>query len=110
LLGAAAPDGRTVGDLIRRPPKVVYDDNTLRDAADHMVNHDIGRLPVMARAEPSKLVGILTRADVLGAHRRRLDEAHRPQKGIDLKAVGGGWRPWRRTRSVAVDAEREGGA
>jgi chloride channel protein, CIC family len=88
---ATAPD-RTVRDLIRRPPKVVYDDNTLRDAADHMVNHDIGRLPVMARAEPSKLVGIITRADVLRAHRRRLDETQRPQRSIDLKTIGAGWR------------------
>jgi CBS domain-containing protein len=92
LLDPKAPAERTVRELIRRPPKVVYDDNTLRDAADHMVNHDIGRLPVMSRAEPSKLVGIITRADVLRAHRRRLDETQRPQRSIDLKAIGAGWK------------------
>ena len=37
-----------------------------------MVNHDIGRLPVVTRAEPGKVVGMLTRSDVLGAHRNRL--------------------------------------
>ncbi|HEY2586980.1 MAG TPA: chloride channel protein, partial [Tepidisphaeraceae bacterium] len=41
-------------DLIGQPPKVVYDDCTLRQAADHMVNHDIGRLPVIAREDPSR--------------------------------------------------------
>jgi predicted transcriptional regulator len=92
LLDAAVPGERTVKELIRRPPKVVYDDNTLRDAADHMVNHDIGRLPVMSRAEPSKLVGIVTRGDVLRAHRRRLDETQRTQRSIDLKTLGGRWR------------------
>ena len=53
-------------------PRVVYDDSTLRDAADHMVNHDIGRLPVVKRGEPGRVVGMLTRSDILGAHRKRL--------------------------------------
>ncbi len=55
---------------------VVYPDSTLRQAADHMVNHDVGRLPVISRVEPGRLVGILTRSDLLGAHRKRL-EIHR---------------------------------
>lgn len=58
-------------DLIERPPVVVYDDNTLRNATDHMVRHEIGRLPVIRRIDRS-LVGILTRSDVLTAHRQRL--------------------------------------
>ena len=91
LLDPAAPADRSVRDLVRRPPKVVYDDNTLRDAADHMVNHDIGRLPVMSRAAPSKLVGIVTRGDVLRAHRKRLDETQRPLRTIDLRTIGAVW-------------------
>jgi CBS domain-containing protein len=63
-----------VKDLLRRRPTVVYDDCTLREAADHMVNHDVGRLPVVSRQEPSKLVGMITRSDVLRAHRMRLRE------------------------------------
>ena len=59
-------------EVFKSFPRVVYDDSTLRDAADHMVNHDIGRLPVVTRAEPGKVVGMLTRSDVLGAHRNRL--------------------------------------
>jgi H+/Cl- antiporter ClcA len=92
LLDPAAPPQRTVRELLRRPPKIVYDDNTLRDAADHMVNHDIGRLPVMSREQPGKLVGIITRADVLRAHRRRLDETQRPQRSLDLRSLAGAWR------------------
>ncbi|MEA2344995.1 MAG: hypothetical protein QOF63_3164 [Thermoanaerobaculia bacterium] len=66
-----------VGDLIRRAPAVVFSDMSLREAADHMVREEIGRLPVVERADPSHVVGILTRSDLLSAHPQRLDEARR---------------------------------
>jgi chloride channel protein, CIC family len=71
-------DPKTAGetkirDLIGRRPSYVYDDLTLRDAADHMVRHDVGRLPVVSR-ESRRVVGIVTRSDLLRAHRRRLVE------------------------------------
>ena len=64
--------GRPAGPA---PPVVVYDDCSLREAADHMVRHDVGRLPVMSRKMPGKLVRMVTRSDLLRAHRKRIDEA-----------------------------------
>ncbi len=78
------PETRVM-DLIGRPPVICYDDSTLRDAADHMVNHDIGRLPVISRKEPGKLVGIITRSDLLSAHRRRLQENSQAVRSIRMK-------------------------
>jgi H+/Cl- antiporter ClcA/CBS domain-containing protein len=104
FLDPAVPAERKVRELFRRPPVVCYDDNTLRDAADHMVNHDIGRLPVLSRGRPPKLVGVITRSDVLRAHRRRLDETQRPVRTIDLRAVGAGFRRWRRSDTPAQGA------
>jgi H+/Cl- antiporter ClcA/predicted transcriptional regulator len=63
----------TLRELIGRRPSFVYEDLTLRDAADHMVRHDVGRLPVVSR-ETRRVVGIVTRSDLLKAHRRRLME------------------------------------
>jgi CBS domain-containing protein len=77
-------------DLIKRPPKIVYADSTLRDAADHMVNHDIGRLPVVNR-ETRKVVGMITRSDVLSAHRRRLRESIEAKPTLRLRDVGVGF-------------------
>jgi chloride channel protein, CIC family len=65
---------KPIRDLVRRPPVLVYDDLTLREAADHMVNHDVGRLPVVRRGSPGKVVGIITRSDLLSAQRHRLNE------------------------------------
>jgi CBS domain-containing protein len=72
---------RTVGSIVRRPAVVVYDDSTLRDAADHMVVERVGRLPVVTRAAPLTVVGILTRSDILAAHAPRLRAARlRPHR------------------------------
>ncbi len=66
-----------IEQLATRPPVAVYSDNTLRDAADHMVRHSIGRLPVIDR-ESRELVGMITRSDLLSAHSRRLHELSTP--------------------------------
>ncbi len=68
---------RHVGDVIRRAPAVVYSDSTLRDAADLMVTEGVGRLPVVDRANPRRVVGILSRSDLLYAHGTRLAAGRR---------------------------------
>jgi H+/Cl- antiporter ClcA len=65
-------DGRSVGDLVARPPARVFEDTSLREAADHMVREAVGRLPVVSRTDPSRIVGILSRSDVLAAYGRRM--------------------------------------
>jgi len=62
-------------DLITRPPAVIFLDSSLREAADHMVRENVGRLAVVERLDPRKLVGFITRSDLLRAHERRLAES-----------------------------------
>ncbi len=70
-----APSGSMLlRELIRRPPAVVFPESSLREAADHMVRENVGRLPIVERDAPSKLVGIITRSDLLRAHEGRLRE------------------------------------
>ena len=35
-----------VQDLVKRPPAIVFEDSSLREASDHMVREGVGRLPV----------------------------------------------------------------
>ena len=58
----------TVRERLQRPAAVVYDDSSLRDAADHMARENVGRLPVVARDEPDRVIGIVTRSDIIAAH------------------------------------------
>ena len=72
--------------LIKRAPTAVYDDSTLREAADHMVNHDVGRLPVLSRDE-GKLLGIITRSDVLAGHKLRLAQTKKAGRTLSIKEI-----------------------
>jgi H+/Cl- antiporter ClcA/CBS domain-containing protein len=74
-----------VGVLIKRSPAVVFEDCSLREAADHMVREHVGRLPVVSRDDPQTVIGIITRSDLLAAHTRRLDETHVKQRSFRRK-------------------------
>jgi CBS domain-containing protein len=85
LLDPAHPHLRRIGEMLTRPPVLVHEDHSLREAADHMVAENIGRVVVVASQAPHSLVGILTRGDILSAHRRRLKEVHEPDRHIRLR-------------------------
>ena len=79
LLAVDAVDAgaRTVGDLVRRAPIVIAEDASAREAADRMLAEGVGRVVVVAAGDLRRPVGIVTRSDLLGAHRQRIDEAER---------------------------------
>ncbi len=76
LLDKLRPDTDLVESLIRRPPAVVFDDSSLREAADHMVVERVGRLPVVTRDQPRIVIGMVSRSDLLSAHTPRLRAKH----------------------------------
>ena len=84
LLRAGVPDEATVQSLLQRPPLMVREDHSLRDAADHMVEADVGRLVVMDR-NGRHMTGIITRGDLLKAHAQRLREAREPARHFGRK-------------------------
>ncbi len=69
LLAPTADPDATLARLVTRRPLTVSPDATLRDAADIMVRERVGRLPVVAAG---RLVGIVSRSDLLDAHGTRL--------------------------------------
>ena len=76
-----------VGSLIRRRPLVVHESHSLREAADHMVEAQVGRLVVVAADDPLRVVGILTRGDLLAAHAPRLREARHLSRHLSRRRV-----------------------
>jgi H+/Cl- antiporter ClcA/CBS domain-containing protein len=87
LLDPEMDGSLNVGRLVSRRPAVVFEDNTLREAADHMVHEGVGRLPVVSREEPRRVVGIISRSDLLAAHQHRLDAA----LVTEAPPIGRGW-------------------
>jgi len=70
----------TIGELVHHPLAVAYEDTNMREAADHMVREKVGRLLVVERQNPNQIVGIITRQDVLGVHRKRLDSVNKKER------------------------------
>jgi CBS domain-containing protein len=80
----AGDDRAEIERLIARPLVVAFDNSSLREAADLMVREGVGRLPVVSHEQPRRLVGMLTRSDLLSAHARRLDENQRRHAPLTL--------------------------
>lgn len=74
-----------VSQRLARPALVVQEHHSLRQAADHMVDHNVGRLVVVGIDEPHRIVGILTRGDILAAHARRLQQLRSVERHISLR-------------------------
>jgi CBS domain-containing protein len=72
FLDASTTSDTLAGDLVKHAPAVIFADNSLREAADQMVRENVGRLPVVTREDPRRIIGFLTRSDLLRAHEGRL--------------------------------------
>jgi CIC family chloride channel protein len=84
LIGSTEDESVPLAAMVRRAPVVVFTDNTLRDAADQMVRGAVGRLPVVDRSAPRRVVGMLSRSDLLTAHAGRLDAGMRKPGQVKL--------------------------
>ncbi len=77
-------EGLRVGEVCTRDLVVTYPDESLSQALQRMSVRDIGRLPVVAREAPRRLIGILRRSDMIRAYdlalTRRAALRHRAQQ------------------------------
>jgi CIC family chloride channel protein len=93
LMRALANDpsaNTTVLNAASRDLIVTYPDESLHQAAAKMLRNNIGRLPVLERNQPQRVIGYLGRSGIMAARLRRLDEEHVREPG---------WvRAWKTTR------------
>jgi CBS domain-containing protein len=85
VLAARDGDEATSVLALAKLPVVAYPDETLRHAADRMLARDHGVLPVVARDDPERLVGLVTQFDLLRAHERVLVEERRRERPLALR-------------------------
>lgn len=53
------------GDLMSKPAIIISEDSSISDAARLMIRNRVNRLPVLAADESERLVGVVTRDDVV---------------------------------------------
>ena len=74
-------ENATVADAGSVGLTVTHPDEPLRCALTKMLERDIGRLPVVDRSDPSRIVGYLGRAAILSARMKLHHEENVRQKG-----------------------------
>jgi CBS domain-containing protein len=61
-------------DLIHREPVTVFAWQSCRDAAERLAEFGVGRLPVVSPDDPRKIVGMVSRSDLLKPRAQRLED------------------------------------
>ena len=82
LSDPSEPATKRVSDIVRGPFVVAFEDTTLREASDLMAREGLGRLPVVKRENPRKVVAILSGSDVTSGIRQRLEAADLAEQTI----------------------------
>jgi len=62
----------TAGDIATKSPIVAYPDQSIHDALAQFGGRDVGRIPVVDRNDPKRLLGVLRRHDVIRAYTKAL--------------------------------------
>ncbi len=111
---------RSVGDVCTRDLLVTYPDESVGDALRRISGRDVGRLPVVARDDPRRLLGVLRRMDLVRAydialtrraalrhraHEARLDAATGPLNVEEIVIQPGAACDRRRVREVVWPRE-----
>jgi len=78
------PPRALVGQICTRDPLVAYPDEPLWAALKRIGTRDIGRLPVVSREDPTRLVGLIRGNDIIRAYNkaiaRRVELQHRAER------------------------------
>lgn len=78
--GTISPDQLVVRDIATRDVVTVFPDETVGTALRRMAPRDLSRMPVVARDDPRRLVGVVRRNDIVRAYEvgaMRREEARR---------------------------------
>jgi CBS domain-containing protein len=76
-----------VYDLVSREPITVFPWESCRTAAERMAEAGIGRLPVVSPTNPNKVVGMVTRSDLLKSRARHVEEEVRRERFLGLRSL-----------------------
>ena len=84
--------GLTLAEVASRPVVTVFGDESLSDAVRKMGDRDVGQLPVVARSNLLRVIGMLGRSDIVRAYSHAMldrieTQRHRPTLPSDLRGT-----------------------
>lgn len=76
-----------VKEILNGQLAVVYPDNTLKESLDLMAITGLNRIPVVERANPKKIIAILSRSDILKERKKYLERKNQYTRSISLDNI-----------------------
>jgi chloride channel protein, CIC family len=80
-------NGHQLADLVHANPVVAYAEEPLRVVVYRMAETGLTRLPVVDRAAPRKVLGMISLSDLLKARTRNLEAERRRERVLPLRMV-----------------------
>jgi chloride channel protein, CIC family len=74
-------------DLIHRAPITAFAWESCRTAAERMAEGGVGRLIVVADDDPQKIIGVVTRSDLLKPRAREVEEEIKRERFIGVPSI-----------------------
>jgi chloride channel protein, CIC family len=85
-LEQGSKNGTTVLEAGSSDLVVAFPDELLHEAASKMLRNNIGRLPVVSRREPHRILGYLGRSNLMAGHLRQLEEEHIRERTFAMRS------------------------
>jgi H+/Cl- antiporter ClcA/predicted transcriptional regulator len=76
-----------LADVATGKPVTAYADETMRDVVQRMADTGKTRLPVVDRADPTRILGLVTLAHTLKAKQRHLEEEQRRERLLTVRSL-----------------------
>lgn len=81
------PDDAQIKEIIKGPLRVIYENNSVREAADIMAYYKVSRLAVVSRKDRHELISLITHADILKARRMHIEKEKLYKRYISLNSI-----------------------
>jgi chloride channel protein, CIC family len=87
LTSTAADNGhiKRLNEIVKSEPIVAYPDEPLRIVIERMATTGLTRFPVIDRADPTRLVGMISLSDFLRARQRNLEDERTRERVLTLR-------------------------
>jgi CBS domain-containing protein len=83
------PDNAFIKDLLTGPIVAINEDHSMREVADMMALYRVSRIPVVDKLDSYKVIGLVSRNDVLKARRNYLEQKKLYHKYINFSSLRG---------------------
>ncbi|MDR3416324.1 MAG: chloride channel protein [Nevskia sp.] len=87
LMGAGAPADRSVHDIAVTEAVLAYPDETLREVANRMADRRVSSLPVVAREDTTRVLGLIVIEDLLQGRLKDLQEERDCERVLKIERL-----------------------